>query len=81
MPYIRAIAVLVFVAWTLPAWVAEAEKDLDNDGTGPTRPPTLAAISFEHLDLRDGIINDTVVMTLQSPIGSGRQILKLRVPI
>jgi len=77
---IRSFPALTLLVCALPIHAA-AEKDLDNDGTDPTRPPTMAGLSFEHVDLRNGFSNQSLFATIQAPIGSGGQTLKLRLPV
>jgi hypothetical protein len=73
----RIVAMALLLA-AVPAMAQEPQKE--NDGTDPTRPINQARLSYEHVDLRNGLRAENVVGFWDQPFGDGYWISRVRVP-
>ena len=75
-------AVALFVVASALAHSQEMAKSEENNGTDPTRPPKLIAVSYGYTELRNGFRQDLLKVLYQQPISTdGRTVAKVELPM
>jgi hypothetical protein len=78
----QVVTLALLVSSVVPALADDNASGQPNNGTDPTRPPKMIAVSYGYTELRNGFRQDILKGLYQQPISKdGRTVAKVELPL